>query len=109
MDLDSAGGILTAVEQSRVALALQSQWLRAAVRYAEIRGAWGVATLDERAALDAARTAAHNAFIDTCNILSRAMAAVGEPNAWRGEIGTERGEIGDFACLLHCVLALRAR
>lgn len=59
--------------------------------------------------MDASRAAAHDTFIDACNILSRAMLAAGEPIAWRAEIGTERGDIGDFACLLHCVLGLRAR
>jgi hypothetical protein len=59
--------------------------------------------------MDPSRTTAHNAFIDECNILSRAMAAAGESNGWRAEIGTDRKEIGDFACLLHAVIGIRAR
>lgn len=101
--------ILRSVEQSVVPEALRRLWLEAAVRYAGLRAAWWLAPPPERLGMDASRTSAHDSFIDACNILSRAMAGAGESNAWRAEIGTERGEIGDFACLLHCVLGLRAR
>lgn len=88
---------------------LARQLVEAAVRYAGRRVEWDLAAPADRAALDAGRTAAHDAFIDACSILSRAMAASGEDNSWRRAIGLERGEIGDFACLLHCVVGLRAR
>jgi hypothetical protein len=39
----------------------------------------------------------------------QAMASAGESNGWRAEIGTDRKEIGDFACLLHAVIGIRAR
>jgi hypothetical protein len=109
MDIESVRRILDTVERSTVQEAIRLQWLEAATRYAELRVAWWTAAPDERRNLDASRTAAHDAFIDCCNILSRAMAAAGEPNGWRAEIGVERGEIGDFACVLHCVLGLKAR
>lgn len=109
MTLTEAETILKALERSRVPDPLRRQWLETAVRYAELRAAWWMAAPEERAAMDASRTAAHDAFIDACNILSRAMLAAGESNAWRAEIGTERGDIGDFACLLHAALGLRAR
>lgn len=109
LDLHETERILRSVEQSVVPEALRREWLEAAVRYAQIRVAWWRTAGPERSMLDAPRTAAHDAFIDACNILSRAMAATGESNRWRAEIGTERGEIGDFACLLHAVLGLRAR
>lgn len=109
MTVVEAETILKAVDRSRVSDPLRRQWLEAAVRYAELRVAWWMAAPLERAALDASRTAAHDAFIDACNILSRAMAAAGESNAWRAAIGTAREDIGDFACLLHGILGLRAR
>ena len=59
--------------------------------------------------MDAARTRCHDAFIACCNILSRNMLASGEDNQWRSEIGTDRKALGDFACLLHCLLGLHAR
>ena len=109
MEIESARRILDTVERSSVPEALRRQWLEAAIRYAELRVVWWMAAPDERRNMDASRTAAHDAFIDCCNILSRAMATAGEANAWRAEIGTERGEIGDFACILHGVLGLKAR
>ncbi len=109
MDVNGAASILGAVERSSVSDPLRRQWLEAAVRYAECRVAWWMAGALERNAMDRPRTAAHDAFIDACNILSRVMAAAGEPNSWRADIGASRGEIGDFACLLHAVLGLRAR
>lgn len=108
MDLDEASAILDRLERSAHA-PLARQLVEAAVRYAGQRVEWDLASPPERAALDPGRTAAHDAFIDACNILSRAMAAAGEPNTWRAEIGTGRGEIGDFACILHCVLGLKAQ
>lgn len=108
MELLEAQGILTAVEKSQVSASLRRQWLESAVRYAELRASWSLAGPAERADLEASRTAAHDVFIDACNILSRAMAVAGESNAWRAAIGTEREDIGDFACLLHGALALRA-
>jgi len=101
--------ILDRIERTSVAGSRCRPWLEAAVRYSEMRVAWGMADAAGRHAMDLSRTSAHNVFIDECNILSRAMAAAGESNAWRGEIGMERSEIGDFACLLHCDLGLRAR
>lgn len=109
MDVSQAMSILNRIEQSSSAGSRRRSWLEAGVSYAELRVAWGMADSAGRRAMDRSRTSAHNVFIDECNILSRTMAEAGESNAWRGEIGTERGEIGDFACLLHCVLGLRAR
>lgn len=109
MNLAEAQMIIAEVERSRVPEALRRQWLEAAVRYAELRVAWWLAAPADRSALDPSRTAAHDAFIDACNILSRAMASAGESNAWRRAIGAAREDIGDLACLLHGVLGLRAR
>lgn len=108
MHLDEARAILACLERSAHA-PLARQLVEAAVRYAGRRVEWDLAAPADRAALDPARTAAHDVFIDGCNILSRARAASGEDNSWRRAIGLERGEIGDFACLLHCVVGLRAR
>jgi len=109
VNLEQAAIILDRIERSSLADTRRRTWLDAAVRYAQIRVAWERTDAAGRSAVDPSRTSAHDVFIDECNILSRAMLAAGESNAWRAEIGTERGEIGDFACLLHCVLGLRAR
>jgi hypothetical protein len=79
-----------------------------AVRYARLRTDWQLADIDERQAMDRHRTAAHDALIDACNILSRNMAKTGEDASWRAAIN-DRKEIGDFACYIHCFLGLDAR
>ncbi len=81
----------------------------AAVRYARLRVDWVRADADERARLEDARTRAHNALIDACNILARGMRNAGEDAAWRDTLGNDRKRIGDFACHLHCQLGLNAR
>lgn len=108
MDLAEAREIYEVIGKSKLS-ALRRQFLEAAVRYAERRAAWALAEQKDRPQLGAARTAAHDAFIDACNILSRNMAEAGEDNSWRRRIGSDRKEIGDFACLIHCLLGLSAR
>ena len=88
---------------------LADQLFKAAVRYAQLRAEWALVDDDRRAEMDNERTAAHDAFIDCCNILSRAMANSGEDNGWRASVGADRKEIGDFACHIHCLLGLSAR
>jgi hypothetical protein len=109
MDVLRAANVLNRVERSSVAADRLRPWVEAAVRYAELRVAWGMADADKRRGMDPSRTSAHDVFVDECNILSRAMAGAGEANGWRSEIGTDRKEIGDFASLLHAALGIRAR
>lgn len=81
----------------------------AAIRYAHERSEWKLLSLEERKQRDRGRTLAHNAFIDTCNIMSRNMAHSGEGIDWRAALGDDRKDIGDFACYLHCLLGLDGR
>ncbi len=86
---------------------LKENLTRCAVRYARLRTDWRQAPGPaERLAMDASRTAAHNALIDACNILSRNMARHGESTTWRKRLGDDRKVIGDFTCHLHCLLGL---
>lgn len=99
-------------EQIATAPAIQPAWaavIESAVRYARIRTDWNLADDATRRDADAIRTRAHDAFIDNCNILSRAMAHNGMNNDWRRTLGDQRKDLGDFACYLHCVLGLEAR
>lgn len=82
---------------------------RLAAAYAHHRATWALAPAEERREMDPTRTAAHNAFIDACNILSRAMGRSGEDNSWRATLGDDRKVIGDFACHIHCLISLAAR
>ena len=108
MTFDTAAGILKGIEASRLG-DLRDALFAQAVRYARIRTDWFLADAEAHGGMDRARTAAHDCLIDDCNILSRNMAKAGEDIRWREALGTDRKEIGDFACHLHAILGLRAR
>lgn len=108
MNIEQAHILYTAMKQTPLT-SLLDNLMQSAVCYARIRADWQLATDEQRRDMDAARTRCHDAFIDCCNILSRNMLAAGEDNQWRNELGNDRKAIGDFACLLHCLLGLQAR
>ena len=89
--------------------ALLEQFLKDAVQYAHIRAEWYFKSRKKKIHADQARTAAHNSFISSCNILARYMKNNNLESTWREEIGEDRKVIGDFACYLHCLLGLRSR
>lgn len=80
-----------------------------AIRYAHTRAEWWFLEAEERRERDRARTISHNAFIDACNIMSRAMVKAGESAEWRTRLPADRKEIGDFACWIHAFLAVEMR
>lgn len=73
MNIEEAQRTMQHIEDSCL-LSLRRSLLLSAARYAEARVCWRLALLEERRDMDAGRTAAHNAFIDACNIMSRNMA-----------------------------------
>ena len=75
---------------------LVQSMVKNAVRYARLRVDWLLSDQEGRLEMEGERTAAHNAFISTCDILSRNMNQSGEDNHWRTQIGTDRKTIGDF-------------
>lgn len=94
---------------------LWGNFLKAAVRYAELRARWAlVEPGEDKLDIDRDRTLAHNAFIDSTNAMSRFMASQGLDVSWRKRLGDQattdgRKSIGDFACFVHCLLSLSAR
>lgn len=108
MDWEKATRIAYAIGRSRL-VELRMAFFRSAADYARIRVDWQLATAEERAAMDAARTASHDKFIEACDMLSRCMEEEKEDITWRQDLGSDRKEIGDFACYLHLILGLVAR
>lgn len=108
MQLTEAQQILALISTTRHQQLLNSL-LKSAMRYAELRVEWYFLDLEGRKDIDDERSRAHTAFITTCDILSRNMMLAGEDNHWRMQIGTDRKSIGDFACLLHAIIGIRAR
>lgn len=88
---------------------LYDEMLIHAFRYAQIRAEWMRKSQAERGAEDNARTAAHNAFIDRLNILARYALRIGRGANWIFICEKDRKEIGDFACLIHCIAGLEMR
>jgi hypothetical protein len=104
MTLENAKKVLDLIESSKNAV-LKRDLILYAIRYARIRADWFLDIAEDKSQ----RKKAHDALIDSCNILSRSMRSAGEDNSWRSILGDDRKEIGDFACFVHCILGLRAR
>ena len=82
---------------------LFDQVAKASLRYCSSRDKLASATrfsqIDKEAIMDAdkARSLAHNALIDSINILSRACVKENMSVEWRKELGDDRNAIGDWA------------
>jgi hypothetical protein len=96
------------IKQSSL-MSLRLQLFRDASNYARIRATYLLSSYEERIEMDQRRTLAHNAFIDSVNIMSRNMDKENEDNLWRAVLGDDRKIIGDFACYVHMFLGLEAR
>ncbi len=106
LDYQTAYQAFMAVQNSKLT-ELRKSLYKAAFHYATIRAEWEFQSMDDR--VDTARTIVHNRFIDSCNILSREQAKIGENNSWRAAIGTDRKIIGDFSCWVSCFIGIQNR
>ena len=75
-----------------------------AVRYARIRTDYYLSDDQTRLTMEDERTAAHNAFINACDNLSKSMIESGEKAEWRQWLGNDPKDIGLFASNLHALL-----
>jgi hypothetical protein len=103
-----ASEVLTTILSSRQTAA-RDHFLRLAVDYAHIRAEWALGSREDRAGRNVGRTAAHNAMIAACDALALAMDEAGEDGSWRPDVGSDRRDVGDFACQVHCLLGIAAR
>ncbi len=71
-------------------LMLKEDLIKAAIVYARIRTDWELEGKKGRKEMDVSRTIAHDALIDSCNVLSRSMKMSGEDITWRELLGLER-------------------
>ncbi len=108
MTIEDAIKIISQLESS-VHKSFANKVITSGIRYARLRVDWKVSTPQERSEMDIERTIAHDAFISSCDILARNMKNHHEDSSWRTQIGSDRKDIGDFACWIHLVLGLRAR
>ena len=75
---------------------LYNRLIEKAVRYAHIRAEWNTLTREEKLEKDDSRTAAHDSFIASVNIIARSEGEIGLQ--WRERLGNDRKRVGDFAC-----------
>jgi hypothetical protein len=108
MELRVAEKIYDKVMSSKL-IELKKALITTGIRYARIHVDWSLVNLEERLDIEEERTHAHNAFISACDVLARNMGKAGEDNTWRIQLGDDRKIIGDFACLLHAVIGIKAR
>ncbi len=88
---------------------LKNDLINYAVDYSRIRVDWYLVEEVEKDGMENLRRAKHNAFIDSCNILSREMIKAGEDASWRKVLGNDRIAIGDFGCYINLILGIKAR
>ena len=86
---------------------LYNRLIEKAVRYAHIRAEWNALSREEKLERDSSRTAAHDSFIASVNIISRTEGEIG--SQWRERLGNDRKHIGDFACYISLFRSLEAR
>lgn len=87
---------------------LKQSLFKNAIRYAHIRAEWSLSDAETRMEMDARRTLAHNALIDSVNILARNMKQNGEPSDWYKYVQDNRIAIAELACWIHNFLSLSA-
>lgn len=86
---------------------LYDSLIEKAIRYAHIRAGWNALSREEKLEKDESRTAAHDSFISSINIISRTEGEIG--SQWREKLGNDRKRVGDFACYISLFLSLEAR
>jgi len=107
MDLNTTEKIYPQIVSSSLT-PMVNKLMKTGIRYARLRVDEYLLPIDERYGLDNERKIAHDAFISSCDILARNMGEIGENNSWRTMIGSDRKEIGDFACWIHLIVGLKA-
>jgi hypothetical protein len=107
MNYEKAISLLSGIESSKLT-DLKKALYKSAIDYAKIRMDY-YEDIPGRSALEQQRTSSHNVFIDHCNILSRNMIKNGEDASWRKDLGSDRKEIGDFACYIALFKSLEVR
>lgn len=87
---------------------LKNSLLNKAIAYSHIRAEWALSDQETRVEMDAPRRIAHNALIDSINILARNMHQDNENIDWYRHLKENRIEIAEFACWVHTFLSLSA-
>jgi len=107
MDYEEAVGIYRAIRNTKASEEFATVE-EVAIRYAGARVEYLRAESEQKRWLGPDRAATHNQFISACDILSRRMRELNEDVSWRSVLGNDRRRLGDFACMIHCILGIAA-
>lgn len=78
-------------------------------KYTSVRCKWEFMSNKERLEEDSMRTALHNSFITSINIISRILESEGLDISWREKLGDDRKVLGDFACFISYIVGITNR
>ena len=107
--------ILNVLEKDELAHELYNDFVKQAIKYAEIRSQWLTLTKEQKINTDSLRSSCHDVTIIQINVLSRYLKKLGKTCKWRDMLGYEKDDrynrktIGDFACYIAFVYAINAR
>ncbi len=108
MDLSEAREILEAITRSRHEDLVRS-FEKCAVRYAQRQVRWVHAEPSTRLATIEGLKTDHDAFQHAGLVLGMEMKRSGEGNQLHQLIFSDRSELRDLACLIHCLIGMRTR
>lgn len=107
MTQNLASEIYSSIQKSSFS-SLRDDVFRKAVKYAHFRAEWKLSDTQTRIEMDVPRTIAHNALIDSLNILARNMHQQNENVEWHKNLKNNRIEVAELACWINCFLSLGA-
>jgi len=87
---------------------LRDDVFRKAVKYAHFRAGEKLSHTHKGIEMDVPRTIAHDALIDSLNILVRNMHQQNENVEWHKYLKNNRIEVAELACWINCFLSLGA-
>lgn len=107
--------ILSDIHNDEEAIELYEDFVKQAIKYAQIRANWNNLSREQKLEQDSSRTSCHDVTIISLNVLTRWLKKQNKTCKWRDELGYEeedkycRKTIGDFACYVSFIQAINSR
>lgn len=82
--------------------------------YAQMRGNWLLLSREEKIEIDKTRTMFHDSVITHINMMRKYLESLGKDTRYFDVLESEdakieRKKIGDFACIVFCIMGIEAR
>ena len=106
--------LLAALPDNEDANDLLNDFYKSLRDYAQIRGNWLLIDREERINTDRSRTMRHDSVITNVNMMKRYLDSIGTDTSFMDvfeceDERTKRKMIGDFACIVFCLMGIEAR